>query len=124
MRLAVILTAWADGLLYLHGENGEVALVEASAEAYRERGRFTPPNGPEHANAMEKAWVYPVIADGRLYIRDLDRLWCYDIRAPKQEPARADSSANVVQYQRWRLDRRNPKTRTPTPLHERVAPTR
>ena len=29
---------YADGRLYLHGENGEVALVEASPEAYKERG--------------------------------------------------------------------------------------
>ena len=79
--------AYADGLLYLHGEGGEVALVEASPEAYREKGRFTPPNAPVHANQMEKSWAYPVIADGRLYIRDLDTLWCYDVRAvPQREP--------------------------------------
>lgn len=74
---------YADGLLYLHGEGGEVALVEASPEAYREKGRFTPPNAPAHGNQMEKSWAYPVIADGRLYIRDLDTLWCYDIRAAR-----------------------------------------
>jgi outer membrane protein assembly factor BamB len=75
--------AYADGLLYLHGEGGEVALVEASPEAYREKGRFTPPNAPAHANQMEKSWAYPVIADGRLYIRDLDTMWCYDIRGAR-----------------------------------------
>jgi outer membrane protein assembly factor BamB len=74
---------YADGLLYLHGEGGEVALVDASPEAYREKGRFTPPNAPAHGNQMEKSWAYPVIADGRLYIRDLDTLWCYDIRAAR-----------------------------------------
>ncbi len=73
---------YAEGLLYLHGENGEVALIEASPEAYRERGRFTPPTPPSH-KAMEQAWAYPVIADGRLYIRDADTMWCYDIRAPR-----------------------------------------
>jgi outer membrane protein assembly factor BamB len=70
----------AEGLLYLHGENGEVALIEASPDAYRQKGRFTPPNAPAHKN-MEQAWAYPVIADGKLYIRDLDTMWCYDIRA-------------------------------------------
>src|SRR5947207_136309 len=34
---------YADGHLYLHGENGEVALVEASSRQYREKGRFAPP---------------------------------------------------------------------------------
>src|SRR5438105_3822527 len=73
---------YADGRLYLHGEGGEMALVEARPEAYREHGRFTPPNPPQQRpNLGEKAWAYPVIADGRLYIRDADCLWCYDIKA-------------------------------------------
>ncbi len=70
----------ADGLLYLHGENGDVALVEAMPDQYREKGRFTPPNQPKHPGGpMEKAWSYPVIANGRLYVRDLNSLWCYQI---------------------------------------------
>jgi len=75
--------AAADDLLYLHGENGEVALVQASPAGYGERGRFTPPNPPRRKNDMEKSWAYPVIADGRLYIRDSGTIWCYDIRAPQ-----------------------------------------
>jgi outer membrane protein assembly factor BamB len=71
----------AEGRLYLHGENGEVGLVEATADGYREKGRFTPPDPPKRANAMEKAWAYPVVAGGRLYIRDLGTLWCYEVKA-------------------------------------------
>jgi outer membrane protein assembly factor BamB len=70
----------ADGRLYLHGESGEVALIEPSPESYREKGRFTPPDQPKHANPMEKAWAYPAIADGRLYIRDRGTLWCYAVK--------------------------------------------
>jgi outer membrane protein assembly factor BamB len=70
----------ADGHLYLHGENGDVALVAASPEGYREKGRFTPPEQPQHARPMEKAWAYPVVANGRLYIRDHGSLWCYDVK--------------------------------------------
>jgi outer membrane protein assembly factor BamB len=69
---------YADGRLYLHGENGDVALVEATPEAYREKGRFTPPDPPDRGRS--KAWAYPVVANGRLYIRDLGTLWCYDIK--------------------------------------------
>jgi len=89
---------YADGRLYVHAENvpGEVALVEATPEEYRERGRFTPPNGPHNRlvdvnnidqNAKAKkvsegrTWAYPVIANGRLYIRDWNCLWCYDVKA-------------------------------------------
>lgn len=73
----------ADGRLYLHAENGDVALLEPSPKAYREKGRFTPPDQPPRLNQMEKAWAYPVIANGRLYLRDQNSLWCYDIKAGK-----------------------------------------
>jgi outer membrane protein assembly factor BamB len=74
----------AEGRLYVHGENGDVALVEATPEAYREKGRFSPPDQPKHPRgAMEKAWAYPVVANGRLYIRDAGTLWCYDVKAAK-----------------------------------------
>ncbi len=70
----------ADGRVYVHAESGDVALFEPSAEAYREKGRFTPPGLPSRANPMEKAWTYPVIANGKLYIRDKESLWCYDVK--------------------------------------------
>jgi outer membrane protein assembly factor BamB len=73
----------AEGRLYLHGEKGDVALVEATPEGYHELGRFTPPNQPKHKQQMGRAWPYPVVANGRLYFRDLDRLWCYDISSAK-----------------------------------------
>lgn len=69
---------YADGRLYVHGENGEVALVEATPEAYREKGRFTPPEPPK--GKVGKAWAYPVVANGRLYIREMGTLWCFDVK--------------------------------------------
>lgn len=71
---------YADGRLYLHGENGEAALVEPSPEGYFVKGRFTPPEPAPRANAMEKAWVYPVVANGRFYLRDHGMLWSYGVR--------------------------------------------
>jgi len=72
----------ADGRLYLHAENGDVALLEPTPEAYREKGRFTPPNRPESGDPG-KPWAYPVISNGRLYIRDQNSLWCFDVKAGK-----------------------------------------
>ena len=69
---------YADGRLYLHGENGELALVEATPEGYREKGRFIPPDQPDRGQS--KAWAYPVVANGRFYIRDFGVLWCYDVQ--------------------------------------------
>ena len=71
---------FADGRIYLHGENGEVGLIEHGGEAYVEKGRFTPPDLPKRSSQMEKAWSYPVVANGRLYVRDLNMLWCWDIK--------------------------------------------
>lgn len=76
--------AAADGMLYLHGINGDLALVEASPEGYREKGRFTPPAQPAKKKVgqfPEMAFTYPVIAHGTLYIRDLGTLWAWDIKA-------------------------------------------
>lgn len=74
---------YADGRLYVHAENtGEMMLVEATPDAYREKGRFTPPN-PLDRGKGSKAWAYPVVANGRLYIRDAGALWCYDVKAEK-----------------------------------------
>jgi outer membrane protein assembly factor BamB len=70
---------FADNRLYVHGEKDEVALVEPSPEGYREKGRFTLPDQPDRGKSQ--AWAYPVVAGGRLYIRDLQSLWCYDVRA-------------------------------------------
>jgi outer membrane protein assembly factor BamB len=72
---------YADGRLYVHGEKGEVALVEATPEAYRELGRFSPPDQPEKGKSQ--AWTYPVVANGRLYLRDMGVVWCYDVAAGK-----------------------------------------
>jgi outer membrane protein assembly factor BamB len=74
---------YADGRLYLHGENGEAGLVDPTPEAYRSKGSLSPPDQPSHSNPMEKAWAYPVVANGRLYLRDHGTLWCYDVASAK-----------------------------------------
>lgn len=65
---------FADGRLYFHYDNGVVALVEASPKGYKELGSFTVPKtqGP--------AWAHPVVVGGRLYLREGDTLYCYDVR--------------------------------------------
>jgi outer membrane protein assembly factor BamB len=75
--------AAADGHLYVHLVTGDYILVEATPQGFRQKGRFTPPNPPKHKQVgqfPEMAFTYPVIADGRLYVRDLGTLWAYDIK--------------------------------------------
>ncbi len=75
---------YADGLLYVHRENGDVQLVEVTPQAFQTKGSFKPPNQPEHPRgSREAAWAHPVLANGRLYIRDLGTLWCYEVKDAK-----------------------------------------
>ncbi|HLX61697.1 MAG TPA: PQQ-binding-like beta-propeller repeat protein [Planctomycetota bacterium] len=68
---------FADGHLYLHGHNnGTVALVEASPAGYKEKGRFT----PTFEIKPNQAWSYPVVANGRLYVRDVNVLCAYEVK--------------------------------------------
>jgi outer membrane protein assembly factor BamB len=66
--------ASADGRLYYRTEEGAVLLIEPNREQYTERGRFEQPDRSE-----SPAWTHPVVANGKLYIRDQDLLFCYDI---------------------------------------------
>lgn len=66
---------YADGHLYVRGEDGKVALVEANPAKYVEKGRFTQPD-----RSTQKAWPHPVVANGKLYLRDWDILLCYDVK--------------------------------------------
>jgi len=66
----------ADGLLIVRSERGPVALVEATPEGYREKGRFD-----QSDRSKYNSWPHPVIAGGRLYLRDQDTLLCYDLKA-------------------------------------------
>ena len=66
---------YADGHLIFRYDRGEVILLEATPEAMRIKGRFTPVKG------QGPAWAHPAIHQGRLYLRHGDKLACYDLRA-------------------------------------------
>jgi outer membrane protein assembly factor BamB len=68
--------AVADGRIYYRTEGGAMVLIEPSRKEYLERGRF---EQPDRTNLP--AWSHPVIANGKLYIRDQDTLYCYDVKA-------------------------------------------
>lgn len=66
---------YADGHLYILGEDNIVGLVEATPAGYREKGRFT------IADQGLPSWAHPVVSGGRLYIRNQGTLTSYDVRA-------------------------------------------
>jgi len=66
--------AYADQRLYLYSENGVVGLAEATPTGYSERGRFRIETG------SLPTWSHPIIANGKLIIRDQDNIYAYDVR--------------------------------------------
>lgn len=72
----------ADGMLYCYGEDdGEVVLAEASPKGWAEKGRFTIPQHTRFKAPSGRDWTYPVVANGKLYLRDQELLFCYDVKA-------------------------------------------
>jgi outer membrane protein assembly factor BamB len=76
IRLGQCSLTYADGRLYLRSMTGKVALVAASPIGFQIRGLFDPPR----PSTEEPSGVFPVVAHGRLYLRDMDVLLCYDVR--------------------------------------------
>ena len=68
---------FADGHLYCFSENGVVGLVEATPAGYKEKGRF------RIAQDSLPTWTHPVVAGGRLYLRDQDTIYAYDVNEKK-----------------------------------------
>jgi outer membrane protein assembly factor BamB len=66
---------FADNKLVFRHENGPVHLIAADTGSYQELGRFDQPNRSDRP-----AWAHPVIADGRLYLRDQNQILVYDLK--------------------------------------------
>jgi outer membrane protein assembly factor BamB len=67
---------YADGRLYLYGEDGTIGLADAAPDAYRERGRFS-----IQTSTSNPAWSHPIITNGKLILRDQDNVYAYDVKA-------------------------------------------
>jgi hypothetical protein len=75
-RLNRVTMTCAEGRLYHRTGNGVVTLTEVTSErTYVGRGEFKVPPA-----SQEPTWTFPVIANGRLFLRDQNVLLCYDIR--------------------------------------------
>jgi outer membrane protein assembly factor BamB len=65
---------YADGNMYFRYENGTVLLIGATPEGYRQKGLLKLPE------SRYPSWSHPVVAGGRLYLREQDKLYVYDLR--------------------------------------------
>jgi outer membrane protein assembly factor BamB len=69
-------TTYADGMLYIMSEDGRVGLVPAVPDEFKVVSEFMLPEV-----GREKTWSHPVIVGGRLYIRNWNDLYVYDVAA-------------------------------------------
>ncbi|MCG8457209.1 MAG: PQQ-like beta-propeller repeat protein, partial [Holophagales bacterium] len=65
--------AFVDGHLIFRYQSGHVVLVEANPEKYVEKGVFVLPE------LKKESWPHPAIAEGKLYLRENDNLFVYDL---------------------------------------------
>jgi len=73
---------YADGRLYCVEERrGFVALVEPSTEGWKEHGRFQLEPQSKIRSPAGAIWTHPVAVNGKLYLRDQDLIYCYDVKA-------------------------------------------
>jgi outer membrane protein assembly factor BamB len=61
-----------QALLLVVSETGELVLLAANPQRQEELGRFQALNG--------KTWNHPVVAHGRLYVRNAEEMACYDLQ--------------------------------------------
>jgi len=73
--------AYAEGMLYcIEEDTGAVALAEASPKGWQEHGHFESNPQSEIRSSEGKIWTHPVICNSRLYLRDQDLIYCYDVK--------------------------------------------
>ncbi len=71
----------ADGMLYCLDEGkGTVVLAEASPKGWNEKGRFTLEPQSHTRSPQGRIWTHPVIANGKLYLRDQEYIYCFDVK--------------------------------------------
>ncbi len=66
---------YADGMVYLYDEKGNMKLVRATPEKFEKTGEFRVPEG-----GAGPYWAHPVVCGGRLYLRHAGKIFVYDIQ--------------------------------------------
>lgn len=73
--------AYADGRFYVYGEStGNCYLVQPSTSDWIVKGKVGLPAKSELNRQKGKIWAHPVVAEGKLFLRDLDLIYAFDIK--------------------------------------------
>lgn len=71
---------YADGRLYCYNDkDGTVILVEPSRDGWQPKGELKLPAETELPRDQGAIWAHPVVASGKLIIRDQDLMYAFDI---------------------------------------------
>ncbi len=74
---------YADGMLYCLSErDGTMALFQVADGGWEEKGRFKMEPQATIRSPRGRIWTHPVIANGKLFLRDQNLVFCYDIKQP------------------------------------------
>lgn len=72
---------FADGHFYCYGQKkGTCVLIEASPKEWKETGRFELPKKSAFPRRSGLIWTHPVVANGKLYLRDHELLFCFEVQ--------------------------------------------
>ncbi len=66
---------YADGNIIFRSSDGTVAMFAASPDGFQLKGTMKP------EFQQGKSWAHPIVTGGRLYLREQEKLMCYDLRA-------------------------------------------
>ncbi|MCL1974175.1 MAG: PQQ-like beta-propeller repeat protein [Bacteroidetes bacterium] len=73
------LIAVNDRLLLLDMTTGLLTVTAASPEGWKEFGQLPIPERTTIETMDNQVWTHPVVANGKLYVRDHDLLFCFDL---------------------------------------------
>jgi outer membrane protein assembly factor BamB len=68
----------ADGQLYFRYQNGRMVMIQATPQGYKVTGAFSIPD------VNHPSWSHPVVAGGKLYLREQDNLYVYNLKREGQ----------------------------------------
>lgn len=72
---------YADGHFYcLEESSGKVTLIEANTTGWTPKGTFRIAEQTNQRAPKGKIWTHPVVSNGKLYLRDQELLFCYDVK--------------------------------------------
>jgi hypothetical protein len=77
---------WTDGMLYLQDNRPGMVLIEVTKDGLREASSFALPFPKHGTGDGAQLFTPPVVAEGRLFVRDQSKALVYDLRGAATAP--------------------------------------